>query len=521
MRSDRRLTLFLLTSLSLGWSATATSQTLSTRRVASGLVNPLWAGAPAGDDRIFVVEKRGIVKVVEKGVVGTFLSITTKVSTGSEQGLLGFAFHPDYATNGTFFLDYTDTFGDTVVSRWQVSASDPNVADPTSESVILTQFQPATNHNAGAITFGLDGYFYITFGDGGFGADCNAQDLGTWLGKILRIDVDSGSPYAVPSDNPFVGVAGALPEIWHLGLRNPFRMSIDRLTGDMYFGDVGEGAREEISFAAAGVGGLNFGWRVLEGTNCRGNGPCTPAPACTSPTYTPPLTQLVHTGGTGPLAIIGGYVYRGCMIPGLQGTYFYADYNDDKIRSFEYDPSTGILSNPQDRTAELEPPGTPTIRNIASFGEDGSGELLIVDHSAAGEVFKVVPSTAVAATSVDRNGSGVNALCYTTQSLPVIGSLWRAEIDVAGHPGATVAGVAWYDHPLAGIMVSGGELLVDITQTNLFTTVAGATGNPVTFAAAIPCDASLGGLLAYSQGFILGGAGWELCNANDLTLGHF
>ena len=519
MRNDHVLP--FLVALAIAGSATASAQTLTTRRVASGLERPLWAGAPAGDPRIFVLEKRGLIKVFQDGaLVSTFLDIRTQVSTGSEQGLLGIAFHPDYATNGTFYLDYTDTLGDTVVSAWQVSA-DPNVADPNSETPILGQGQPATNHNAGAIQFGLDGYLYITFGDGGFGADCNAQDLGTWLGKILRIDVDSAQPYAVPPDNPFVGVPGARPEIWHVGLRNPWRMSIDRATGDMYIGDVGENSREEISFAAAGVGGVNFGWRKVEGTICRGNGPCGALPECA--TFTPPLTELVHSGFSGPLAIVGGYVYRGCAIPSLRGTYFFADYSDDRIRSFEYDPGTGVLSNFTDRTTELDPPGAQTITNIASFGEDGQGELLIVDHSSGGngEVFQVVTASAVPASAAQRNGSGVNATCYASLTDPVIGRPWRAAVDASGHPGATIAGLAWYDAPIQGVFVKGSELLVDVTQNQLFTAFAAVTGASVPFEAVVPCDPGLAGIVAYTQAFLVGGAPLELCNANDLTLGHF
>ncbi len=508
-------------------SAAHAQTPLTTELVASGLNRPLWAGAPGGDPRIFVAEKTGRIKIVENGVVlpTPFLSLAGKVSGGSEQGLLGVVFHPDYAQNGLFYVNYTDLNGDTVIARFQVSATDPNVADPASEALILAQAQPFDNHNGGDLHFGPDGYLYIPLGDGGSANDpgCRAQKLSSRLGKILRVDVDSAFPYAVPPDNPFVGTAGAFPEIWHYGVRNPWRVGFDGATGDLYVGDVGQDLREEISFAAAGVGGLNFGWKVLEGTLCNSltNCPGTVLP-CTAPGYVPPIYELVHGGTNGPEAIIGGFVYRGCAIPSLVGTYFFADYNDDKIRSFVFDVPTNTVTNFQDRTAELDPGGGLAIKNIASFGQDGFGELLIVDNSAAGagEVFKIVPAGASAALATSRNGAGTNALCYANQSLPILGNLWRSTIDTSEHPGATLVGIVGYALPSSGAFFGPSEILVDLSSTRLFSMVLPSSGGIVTFEGPIPCDAALNGAFAATQAFVAGG-GAELCNAIDVVLGYY
>jgi glucose/arabinose dehydrogenase len=518
-------------SLLLAWallgSALVSAQSLTTKRIASGFSKPVWVGAPAGDDRLFVAEQAGLVRVVKNGVVlaTPFLSLVGEVTTGNEQGLLGIAFHPNYASNGFFYVNYTDTDGDTHVARFTRSSTNPDVADEESEQLILFQAQPFSNHNAGVLLFGpADGYLYIPLGDGGSGNDpnCNAQSLATWLGKILRIDVDSAFPYAIPPDNPFVGVAGALPEIWQVGMRNPWRAGFDAVTGDLYVGDVGEGAREEIDFVPAGVGGLNFGWRVMEGTLCNGLGSC-PATVlpCSAPGYTAPIFELVQSGVGGPRAIVGGYVYRGCEIPSLVGTYFCADYIDDKIRTFEYDPQNG-LTNFQDRTAELAPGGGLTLESISTFGEDGFGELLIVDHSSSGsgEVYKVVPAGATAASAPVRNGSNTNRLCYANLSKPILGNLWRASIDATGHPGATFIGILGHAAPSSGTFYGSSEILIDLASPRLFRAILASSGGLTSFSSPVPCSASLNGAVAFTQAFVLGG-GVELCNALDLTLGYY
>jgi glucose/arabinose dehydrogenase len=507
-------------------ASTGAGQALTTKRIASGLTGPAWAGAPAGDDRVFIAQTNGVVKIWRNGaVLGTnYLSIKTQVLSGGERGLLGCAFHPDYANNGYFYTNYTDLAGNTVVSRWTVKANNPDRIDHDSEVVLLTQTQPQANHNGGWLAFGpTDGYLYIGFGDGGGANDppCNAQDPGTFHGKMLRIDVDSGSPYSVPADNPFVDEEGYLPEIFHLGLRNPWRNGFDRTTGDLWIGDVGQAAREEISLALAGEKGINFGWKVLEGTKCNSSAGCGQIPGCASAEYRPPVYELVHQQTGGPGSVIGGYVYRGCAIPGLQGTYFFADYRQHRIWSFRYDTTTGTRSEFTNRTTELTPGGGQLIRNISSFGEDGFGELLIVDYTAGnGEVFKIVEASAVAATNVTRNGSGLNPVCYTTTSLPVRGNRWSAEVDVSGHPGATFAGIVGYQGPSSGVFLPGGESLVDQASGKIFQILLAVGGDTVSFEGSMPCDSSLNGLTAYTQAFILGG-GWELCNAVDVTLGGY
>lgn len=528
MRSQlSSLALLTTAALCLG-SDDATAQTLTTKRIAAGLDKPIWAGAPVGDDRIFIALKIGRIKILEnRQLLATdFLDFSSQVNAVSnERGFLGMTFHPNYANNGFLFVNYTNGSGTTVISRWTVSASNRNLVDPSSEMVILTQTQPASNHNAGGIAFGNDGYLYVPLGDGGSSNDpnCNAQNLGTWLGKVLRLDVDSGSPYAIPGDNPFIGVPGALPEIYHLGLRNPFRSSFDSLTGDMYIGDVGQGAREEIDVAPFAAAGLNFGWKVMEGLRCNTSANCPPAqPACGSIEYTDPIVELFQSGFNGPRAIIGGYVYRGCTIPALQGTYFYADYNDDKIRSLIYDSGTGTVSNEIDRTSELAPGGGLAIQSIASFGEDGFGELLIVEHrNNVGEVYKIVDATTNEAFTTSRNGSGINPVCYTSHSLPIMGNKFRIEIDTSGHPGATFVGAVGYSAGSSGSFIKGREVLVDLSSGKIFSELHAATGGVMKFAPELPCDVSLNGTLTATQAFILGGSGFALCNALDITFGAF
>jgi glucose/arabinose dehydrogenase len=348
----------------------------------------------AGDDRLFLVRKRGIVHVVDAGSVlpTPFLDIDAAVHTpgsdGDERGLLGLAFHPDYDSNGRFFVSYIDNSGDTVVSRYSVSG-DPNVADGGSASAVLTVAQPAGNHNGGQIRFGPDGFLYVGLGDGGGGCDsagvgCNAQKTDSLLGSMLRVDVDGddfpgdpGRNYAVPGTNPFVGDAGVLDEIWAYGLRNPWRFSFDRSTGDLYIGDVGQSGgtrREEVNRQPAGAGGQNYGWPVAEGTQC-GPGTCgtascpMPLPSCGS--LTDPLYD--YTGG-GSCSITGGFVYRGSGIPGLVGRYLFGDWCDGMIVAL--DPGT------------LDAPVVADVGfGLTTFGEDADGEL----YAAVGnDVYKLV-----------------------------------------------------------------------------------------------------------------------------------
>ncbi len=375
-------------------SAALCGESLTLQRVASGLDTPIFVNAPSGDTaRLFVSEQNtGRIRIInlKDGTVNAtpFLTIPN-ITHGGEHGLLGMAFHPVYASNGFFFVNYTDAAGDTVIARYKVSASDPNIADPA-PTVILTVAQPQSNHNGGWLGFGRDGFLYIALGDGGGSNDVHGtigfgQDRTSLLGKILRIDVDNGTPYAIPDGNPFKGDAARKQEIWTFGLRNPWRCSIDRNTGDLWIGDVGQADREEVDFVPAGAGGLNFGWRPREGGI---QNPAYPSETPVTPA-TGPVRDYSHQFG---VAVVSGYVYRGNAIPSLQGTYFYADFGFTNIWSLRY--SNGSVGEFTDRTQELNPSDTRPLRTISSFGEDAAGELYVCDHN-DGEIFKIVARAAL------------------------------------------------------------------------------------------------------------------------------
>jgi glucose/arabinose dehydrogenase len=317
-----------------------------------------------GSGRIFVVEQPGRIRIIQDGQVleTPFLDIQERVNDfGSEMGLLGLAFHPRYAEKGIFYINYTAENGDNTVARFQVS-SDPNVADPGSETKLLSVGDPFPNHNGGGLDFGPDGYLYIGFGDGGAAGDPfgNGQALDTLLGKVLRIDVDSGEPYAIPSDNPFAK-GGGEPEIWNYGLRNPWRISFDRATGDFFIGDVGQGAWEEVDFIAAGSGGgQNFGWDHREGAHeYAGGGPAG---------MIDPVAEYAHEESR--CSITGGYVYRGLSLPEWQGIYIYGDYCTGVI--------WGLIHSAETWQAPIL---YDTDFSISSFGEDEAGELYLADLS--------------------------------------------------------------------------------------------------------------------------------------------
>jgi hypothetical protein len=333
-------------------------------QVATGLTSPLFVGhAGDGSNRLFIVERGGAIKVLPPGqsTPTVFLNINTKIVAGGEQGLLGLAFHPEHEINGRFFVFYTRALdGALVIAEYHVTAN-PNVADPA-EKIILTIPHPTnTNHNGGMLAFGPDGYLYIGVGDGGGANDApnNAQRLDVLLGKVLRIDIDQtsdqGVPYISPPSNPFFGVAGVRPEIFAFGLRNPWRFSFDRATGEPWVADVGQGAREEVDMPL--VSGGNYGWRVYEGSFCTNNDPSL----CNPSNYIFPIFDYPHANGR--CSITGGYVYRGSQGALPLGTYVYGDYCTGEI--FGWDGST--------QTVLLD-----TAMNISSFGEDESGELYVV-----------------------------------------------------------------------------------------------------------------------------------------------
>lgn len=337
--------------------------------VVSGLVRPVdLQHAGDGSGRLFIIEKVGRIRVVQDGQLleTPFMDIVERVgSDGNEQGLLGMTFHPNYEENGFFYVNYTDVNGDTVIARYQVT-TDNNIADPNSEVVLLAVDQPFRNHNGGVLTFGPDGYLYAGLGDGGSAGDPNGngQSLDTLLGKILRLDVDSADPYAIPPDNPFGN------EIWAYGLRNPWRFSFDRANGDLFIGDVGQGEWEEIDYLPAGMpGGTNFGWDYFEGTHPFEGTPPQDAQ------LVPPVAEYDHSGGN--CSVTGGYVYRG-SIPEWNGIYLYGDYCSTTVWGLIR--SDGGWQN----QVLFGAPGT-----ITSFGMDESGEIYIVTDG--GQVFRLAP----------------------------------------------------------------------------------------------------------------------------------
>lgn len=416
--------------VALAWQivgSAALAQELMTERVASGLTAPLLVKSPDGDpDRIFIVQQGGLIRIADRNGGGVypdpFLDVSGIIRSGGERGLLGLAFHPDYWTNGYFYINYTDTNGATNVARYSVSADDPDVADPASGKVLLTIAQPFSNHNGGNVVFGPDGFLYIGMGDGGSGNDPGnrAQNPQELLGKILRIDVDNGDPYGIPADNPFVDDPNTLDEIWAIGVRNPWRWSFDRQTGDLWIADVGQSAREEVNFQmAASPGGENYGWRCMEGFNCTGLTGCT----CNGPELTLPIYDYSHSNSR--CSITGGYVYRGPSNPLLGGTYFFADYCTAEVWSLRYDGSQ--ISEFTDRTAELDPGNGLSIDFVSSFGEDGEGELYLVDLT--GEVYRVVTSLRLDANDLTAGQNGilrargatVNEMVYFAYSISGIG----------------------------------------------------------------------------------------------------
>jgi glucose/arabinose dehydrogenase len=348
-------------------TASASAQNVLLTPIATGLEMPV-ALAHAGDTRLFIALQRGRIVIYDGTAVLTtpFLDIRSLVACCGERGLLGLAFHPRARENGFFFVYYTRSDGDIVVARYRVS-SDPNRADHGSATILLTiEHSQFSNHNGGQLAFGPDGYLYFGTGDGGSQGDPSnrAQNLGDYLGKIHRIDVDSGSPYAIPSSNPFVQTPGALREIWAYGLRNPWRFSFDRETGDLWIADVGQNLWEEVDLQPrTSAGGENYGWRRMEGTHC-----FNPPTGCFDPTLTMPIFDYSHAAGR--CSITGGYRYRGARMPSLRGMYLYGDYCTGTIwaATQELNGTWSALT--------VQSIGTMAL---SSFGEDLNGELYALD----------------------------------------------------------------------------------------------------------------------------------------------
>ncbi|MCH9647542.1 MAG: PQQ-dependent sugar dehydrogenase [Deltaproteobacteria bacterium] len=376
----------LALSTSLWWIMAASSQaggppSVSLEVIATGLEIPV-AITHAGDERLFITLKTGQVLILENGSLRAtpFLDIRDRVrSSGVEQGLTSIAFHPSFAENGFFFVHYTRDDGHTTVGRFRVS-TDPNRADSDSERTLLTVVQPFGNHNGGQLQFGPDGYLYLGTGDGGSGFDpfCHGQREDSLLGKMLRLDVDQnvGSPpfYGIPPDNPFLGPGNPPDEVWATGLRNPWRFSFDRETGDLFIADVGQNDREEINFQASGLpGGQNYGWKILEGTLCLGDasGCSTSPPPCSSSLYTAPVLEYSHGAPDFHCSVTGGYVYRGSAIQALVGSYLYGDFC-----------SGTLWAATRSGNGWTETPLTATLPGITAFGEAASGEIYLTGGDA-------------------------------------------------------------------------------------------------------------------------------------------
>ena len=353
--------------------ASSTLPQVQWQPVVSGLVHPVYVTHPGdGSGRLFIVEQAGIIRIFKNGSLLTmpFLDISSKVLSGGEQGLLSVAFHPQYSSNGRFFVNYT-AIGvgapyKSVIAEYHVSTTNLDVAD-TSERVLLEVPDLYTNHNGGQNLFGPDGYLYIGLGDEGGAGDPqnNGQNLGTLFGKVLRIDVNGALPYAIPSDNPFLGTAGARGEIWAYGLRNPWRFSFDRCDGRFFLADVGQATWEEVDIIQKGG---NYGWNIMEGPACYVSG-CTPIGL-------PPVAYYNHT--LGDCSITGGYVYRGTASPALTGWYLFGDFCTGRLWGLrETSPNNWTMTQ-----------AAQTGLGISSFGEDQNGEVYIVDYN-GGALYRV------------------------------------------------------------------------------------------------------------------------------------
>jgi glucose/arabinose dehydrogenase len=395
--------------------------------VASGLDHPVdIVPAYDGSGRLFVVEKPGRIRVIADGVLlpAPLLDVETLVLLGDERGLLGLAFHPAHAANGYLYVNYTrKPDGATVIARYTVPAATPNVADPASVQVLLTVAQPYANHNGGALRFGPDRLLYIGMGDGGNGNDPQnrAQDPQSLLGKMRRLDVDGGTPYAIPPGNPFANGAGGRPEIWATGLRNPWKFAFDPRNGALWIGDVGQDVREEVDAVPAGAAPPNFGWRVLEGTRCTGLGG---GPTCTAPVYTMPVVEYTHDEGC---SVTGGEIALGAALPGVLGSYLFADFCNGKVWA-----ATGSFATGWTRTDV----GTAGFQ-VSTFGRDEWGDVYLADY-AGGRVLRIgAAATPGTIPVVEFHHAGFDHYFITSDPLEIAG------LDSGTRPGWQRTGLAF------------------------------------------------------------------------------
>lgn len=369
----------LLFSLSIFSSLIVNAQSINLVEFATGLTSPVEI-TNANDSRLFVVQQNGMIKIIQpNGTINptNFLNISSKITFNGERGLLGLAFHPQYSTNGYFFVYYNNTAGNIVLARYSVNPTNPDVADPNSEKILLNIPKPFANHNGGSIHFAPDGKLWAVTGDGGSGGDPNnnAQNKNVLLGKMLRIDVNATdpTPYNIPSDNPFVGagIDGA-DEVWSYGLRNAWKFSFDLTTGNAMIADVGQGAIEEINKMPISQAGINYGWRCYEGNNAYNTAGCA-----AQSTMTFPVAVYDHSGGK--CSITGGYIYRGTQYSSLQGKYFFADYCSNQIGILNTDNSI-IWTSPY------------SGNGFSSFGQDSQKELYVAGVE-SGKIFKITTGT--------------------------------------------------------------------------------------------------------------------------------
>ncbi|MFP4845774.1 PQQ-dependent sugar dehydrogenase [Winogradskyella sp. PE311] len=440
------------------------AQDLDTELFASGLNRPVNI-KHAGDDRLFIAEQNtGRIKIINaNGTVQStpFLDIDAIVSdSGGERGLLGLAFHPNYASNGYLFVNYINNSGDTVISRFSRNATNPSIADSNSELKILEYAQPFSNHNGGELQFGPDGYLYISSGDGGSGGDPlnNSQNLTNLLGKLLRIDVNNSTvanPYAIPADNPFVGNASASDEIWSYGLRNPWKFSFDRTTGDVWIADVGQNEIEEINSAPSTSAGLNYGWRCYEG-NSEYNGNASECNGDTTLTF--PVAQYTHNT-TGGCSITGGYRYRGTEHPGLEGLYFFSDICNQDIGYLRFENGSWNMT--------IEP---FSLGGPVAFGEDVNGEIYF--STLGGNIYKIIDNDSLGLDDNNINtfsiypNPSINEVNLDFSSFQTLGSVEIFIFDIQGKVIQTISRNTETIQSISTANLKSGIYIIKVTSNN-------------------------------------------------------